>query len=301
MNEAILFITFNRPVLTARVFEKIREVRPPRLYLASDGPRFQNGKDLDLVSQVRKIISNIDWRCEVKTLFRANNLGCKYAVSSAINWFFENESRGIILEDDCLPNDSFFSYCEELLEVYQNNDEVFLISGENIIGDEVILQGDYSFVRYPCIWGWASWSRAWKKYDLAISQWPSIGHEVIKKYLPNKDSQRFWRGAFNDCYLNKIDTWDYQVCFAMLINEAKCIIPKKNLVSNIGFGVDATHTKDHDSSMSLLETYSLDFPLKHQIFLNDEIQLNLYLDSKVFCKFSLFSRIKSKLKGMLHG
>jgi hypothetical protein len=301
MNEAILFITYNRPAITNRVFDQIRKVRPPRLYLASDGPRLQNVKDLVLVNQVRKIITEIDWPCKVSTLFRKNNLGCKFAVSSAINWFFENESRGIILEDDCLPNDSFFEYCEELLEVYQNDNEIFLISGENIIGDEVIIEGDYSFIRYPCIWGWASWSRAWKKYDLELSQWPLRGSEVINKYLLNKDSKRFWRDVFNDCYKNKIDTWDYQVCFAMLLNGAKCIIPKKNLVSNIGFGDDATHTRDVSSRESLLQTYSVNFPLNHNTFLNDEINLNLHFDRKVFYKLSFLMRIKNKLRAIIHG
>jgi len=301
MKESILFITFNRPKVTRVVFEAIRNARPPRLYLASDGPRINNAKDLELITQVREIITQIDWPCEIKTLFRDKNLGCKYAVSTAIDWFFDNEERGIILEDDCLPHEDFFGYCEDLLEVYQFDNSVFLISGENISGDRVQIKGDYAFVRYPCIWGWASWSRAWKTYDSEVSLWPSIGTDLVTQSIPNKRSQRFWKRALNDCYHQRIDTWDYQVFFAMLVTKAKCIVPQRNLISNLGFGDDATHTKNKLENEALLQTHSINFPLRHIIYPGDELNLNQYFEKNHFNMLPFSSRLINKFIKIIYG
>ena len=160
MTPAVLFIIFNRPETTQRVFDAIRLAKPTRLYIAADGPRENKTGEKELCEQARKIAQNVDWDCEVKTLFQKENLGCGKAVSHAISWFFENEDMGIILEDDCLPHQSFFKYCEELLEKYKNNDRIGIISGNNFQKKRKIGSFSYYFSDIVNIWGWATWARS---------------------------------------------------------------------------------------------------------------------------------------------
>ena len=152
----VLFLVFNRPDTTAQVFEAIRQAKPPRLYVASDGAREDKEGELEKVKQVREIVSQVDWNCEVKTLFRDKNLGCKIAVSSAIDWFFEQEEMGIILEDDCLPHPTFFRFCQELLERYRDDERIGMISGNNFQFGRKCTDYSYYFSMYSHIWGWAS-------------------------------------------------------------------------------------------------------------------------------------------------
>lgn len=258
----ILFLTFNRLDTTKRVFETIKEVCPKKLYIASDGPRANVlGEDLK-VKEVRDFIeSNIDWECEVKTLFRDKNLGCKLAVSGAIDWFFENEERGIILEDDCLPDQSFFDFCEEMLEKYKDSEEIATISGNNF-NKEKIGEADYYFSKIPHIWGWATWRRAWKKYDVNMSIFPEFKKNgEIKKIWSDKNVQNYWLYILNEVYNNKIDTWDYQLSFSLFMNNSLCICPNVNLVSNIGFGKEFTNTIVSDERVANLKSGRMSFPL----------------------------------------
>ena len=179
----ILFLIFNRPDTTKRVFESIRSIKPAKLYIAADGDRKDKvGEDL-LCKDTRSIIDLIDWECEIKTLFRPENLGCKIAVSSAIDWFFENEEQGIILEDDCLPNESFYIYCETLLNYYAFNERIMHISGNNFQDGMMRGNGSYYFSNYNHIWGWASWKRAWKAYNVDLS---FLTETLIEKQFDTK-------------------------------------------------------------------------------------------------------------------
>ena len=171
MQTALLFLVFNRPDTTTQVFKKIRQAKPPRLYVASDGPRDGNSDDKKKVTKVREIATKVDWPCEVKTLFRDKNLGCKKGVSTAITWFFEHEEQGIILEDDCVPNLDFFTFCENLLQRYDKDERISTITGNNFQDGKWRGNASYYFSKYNHCWGWATWRRSWKNYDGDIKFW----------------------------------------------------------------------------------------------------------------------------------
>lgn len=300
LNSAVLFLVFNRLDTTKQVFEAIREAQPPRLYIAADGARSNEEGESDAVAVVRSyILENVDWACEVRTLFRDDNLGCKKAVSGAITWFFETESQGIILEDDCLPVQSFFWYCEELLNKYKDDDSVSLISGDARGPEHIDMVEDYSFCKYPMIWGWASWARVWKDYDVTIASWATQ-----KDYLPslvseNKGTQRFWLDTFNKMYSNKIDTWDYQLSYLLLTTNGKCIVPKLNQITNVGFGDGATHTFDEDSIFANRKSFILSLPLNHDMITPEsEIKINRFYDENEFTKKTVALRVIFRIVNM---
>ena len=219
-NTPILFLIFNRPDTTKQVFESIRKARPNKLYLAADGPRASKLGEVDLCMQTRNIVSQIDWDCEIKTLFRDENLGCKIAVSSAIDWFFENEEQGIILEDDCLPHESFYGFCETLLNYYKNDGRVFHISGNNFQDGIIRGDGSFYFSKYNHIWGWATWKRAWKMYDVNLKFENEKEIEVfIKRNFEAKKEQLFWTKLYKNFIKSAIDTWDYQWTYAIWKNN----------------------------------------------------------------------------------
>jgi hypothetical protein len=251
----VLFLIFNRPEQTQRVFDIIRQVQPKKLFIAADGPRYNNKIDLDRCAQVRSIVSTIDWPCEVQKNFREKNLGCKYAVSSAINWFFENVEEGIILEDDTLPEPSFFSFCEQLLSEYKDNERVMHITGTNFQFGRKRGDASYYFSRYPHIWGWASWRRAWQHYDLEMEQFEDfIKNNRIDTIVQSKEEKSYWLNIFTSVYNKQIDTWDYQWRYSIWNRDGVVIVPNVNLISNIGYGDDSTHTYQNDSPTANLQT-----------------------------------------------
>jgi hypothetical protein len=268
----ILFIVFNRPDLTRKVFEAIRQVKPSRLYVAADGPR-NNKKGEDLkVREVREyLMNNVDWGCEVKTLFREKNLGCKLAVSSAIDWFFENEEEGIILEDDCLPDISFFPFCSQLLEKFRLDERIMMISGDNFQQKLRPVSHSYTFIKYTNIWGWASWRRAWKHYDVSMRDWPQIRENGFLNTLDPQE-RYYWRWCFDHVYSGRMDTWDYQWSFACWMKKGLAVIPAVNLISNIGFGKDGTHTIKNVNHVVDIPSHNMNFPLLHPENVTPDLQ-----------------------------
>jgi len=266
MRSAVLFLVFNRPVTTRRVFEAIRAAKPPRLYVAADGPRQDEEGETERCADVRRIATNADWPCEVKTLFREDNLGCKLGVSGGISWFFEHEEQGVILEDDILPLPSFFDYCDELLDRYRHDERVGLISGCNVIAKRFTSQDSYFFSRYPHIWGWASWRRAWKHYDVNMQAWPEWrdGGGLKSVSTGNRLFESYWRDAFDHVLHGGIDTWDYQWLFACWYHGMLGALPAHNQIHNLGFGPGATHTTA-GTPICVRESISqpLAFPLQH--------------------------------------
>jgi hypothetical protein len=255
----ILFLVFNRPDVTKRVFESIRQARPSKLYVAADGARLDREGETARCQQVRDIATAVDWDCEVKTLFREENLGCGKAVSEGITWFFENVEEGIILEDDCLPQLSFFLFCDALLEFYRDSDEVFHIGGTNPFN----IKGSsntYHYTVYNRIWGWACWRRSWKHYDFDIKQWPQLKKEGFLEQALGVKGAAVFSPALDKCYSKKMDTWDHQWLLARL-RLGLAIQPGVNQISNIGFGPDATHTVSNQSSVANMNTGKLEFPL----------------------------------------
>lgn len=238
----ILFIIFNRPDTTIKVFEEIRKVKPAILYIAADGPRASKPGEAEKCSEARSITNKVDWPCEVKTLFREQNLGCQQAVSGAISWFFEHVEEGIILEDDCVPAIAFFDFCERLLAKYRHDMRVMQISGNTFLNQN-FGDGDYYFSLLPHIWGWATWKRAWALADIPMATWPEFKKgDYLKEQFPGARYREKWEEYFEDTYSGKIDSWGMPWAYSVISNNGLCINPNKNLVSNIGFGANATHT-----------------------------------------------------------
>ena len=253
----ILFLVFNRPDLTQKVFETIRNCQPSRLYVAADGPRPHKSGELQLCAETRKIMEQVDWDCAVRKLYRDENLGCGRAVSEAITWFFEQESEGIILEDDCLPDASFYPFCREMLERYRDNDKVGSISGNNFLPAAMQATTPYSFSKYAQIWGWASWARFWKSYDYELSGEEEQWEEIIRRVNPIEYHARYWIEVFRAMKSGLIDTWDYQVVFSAWKRGFVHVYPSRNLISNLGYGQGATHT-NFESPLSALKAERLD-------------------------------------------
>ena len=241
----VLLITFNRPELSLKVLDQIRIYRPDKLYVASDGPREHVSNEKALVFLTReKVLNGIDWDCEVKTLFREENMGCGIGPSSAISWLFEQEEYGIILEDDCVPQPEFFEYCNYLLEKYRDDQRVWIISGRNEHSDSKYFKNqDYLFSNFPSTWGWATWRRCWEKYDIEM---PLLTEFLRDGGFKNVQFLKIAGGMQNlkykvlqrDKSLNS-HVWDYQFLFTMNLNRGLAIIPAKNLIENIGY--DGTH------------------------------------------------------------
>jgi hypothetical protein len=262
LKTGVLLLIFNRLDTAKQVFEAIRKVRPPRLYVAADGPRyFHPGEDTKVNAVRNYVMDHINWDCEVKTLFREKNLGCKYAVSGGISWFFENEEMGIILEDDCMPHPDFFTFCESLLDRYQYDEHVWVITGNNFQNGKWRGNSSYYFSKYNHCWGWASWRRAWLHYHGDLPFWPEWKNssDWLKK-TPDKVEQRYWSNIFESVRLNEIDSWAYPWTASVWYHNGLTATPNVNLVTNIGFGNDATHTISTESMA--LTSHSLG-PLIH--------------------------------------
>lgn len=301
LNTAVLFLVFNRLDTTKQVFEAIREAKTPRLYIAADGARDRKEGEAEKVQAVRDyIIQNIDWECEVKTLFREQNLGCKMAVSGGINWFFENEEMGIILEDDCLPSQSFFWFCEELLQKYKDDMRVWHIGGVSTLPETILLNNDsYYFSEFNHIWGWASWASRWKMYDVDIHRFPEFKQEkYIKNILKDRLSQYFWLNNFESVYFQQIDTWDYQWCFTTWSNGGISIIPTVNFITNIGFGIDATHTSDSNNKLSKMQKKDINFDLIHPRIMMPNVIYENY-SAKYLYGLNYFNFYKNRIKKVI--
>ncbi len=296
----ILFLIFNRPDTTTQVFQQIRAVKPKYLYVAADGPRSNKPGEEELCQQARDVVLNyIDWNCELKTRFQEKNLGCKLAVSSAVTWFFQNVEEGIILEDDCLPDLSFFNFCKTLLEYYRDNYQIMHIGGANFQKGKIRSDGSYYFSKINHVWGWATWKRAWKLYDLNLATFPTFrDNNGIKKYFQNSRLEKFWEKRFTIAYENKIDTWDIQWQYAMCYNNGLSIIPNYNLVSNIGFGQVGTHTSMSFHPLANIPRTKLD-KIIHPSDMTPNIEADVY-SSKIYFAPNKIRKLLYIVKNTVH-
>jgi hypothetical protein len=234
-NTPILLIIFNRPDTTRIVFDVIRQRRPRQLFIAADAPREGRSEEKIKCDETRKIVSEVDWDCDVHTLFRDKNLGCGMGVSTAITWFFEHVEEGIILEDDCVPDPTFFQFCEELLAYYRDNPRIMHISGDNFLHGKKRGKSSYYFSQYTYMWGWATWKRAWHFFDFNILPFELRGNR-----------------------------WGLQWLLSVEKQDGLAVAPNVNLVTNIGSGrVDATHTIVANSKYDDLPAIPIPFPLTH--------------------------------------
>jgi hypothetical protein len=271
----ILFLVFNRPLLTQAVFDAIKKSRPSRIFIAADGPRKNNESDAILCKKVRDIVNQVNWECEIKTLFREENLGCRTAITSAIDWFFDHTDAGIILEDDCLPSESFFNFCALTLEKYKSNEKIMQINGSFHLSQFKSFDESYYFSKLNSCWGWATWKRAWEMFDADM-----IGYEEsrdrgeIDKYYENRQISNWMISYLEEANSPSCGIWSTQWSYSILKNNGLCINPTFNLVNNIGF-FDAPTSGIHESfsaySDYMLENFS---HIKHP----DKIQYDVSND-----------------------
>lgn len=242
-NTPIAYIIFNRPRHTRETFEIIRAQKPSQLLIIADGPRPGHPTDRERCEETRAIVENIDWPCEVQRNYAAENMGCKMRVSSGLDWVFEQVERAIVLEDDCLPNEDFFSFCDQLLERYVNDERVWVVTGNNFQQGKRRGDAAYYFSKYNHCWGWATWRRAWQHYRVDIPFWPAwrSTKDWQTKTLDNVE-RKIWGDILDRIKNNEIDTWDYQWTACAWYYGGLTATPNVNLVTNIGFGPDATHT-----------------------------------------------------------
>jgi hypothetical protein len=251
----VAFIIFNRADTAALVFAEIRKAQPKKLFVIADGPR--TPEEAEKCRATRAVIDGVDWDCEVHRNYSDVNLGCGPRVSSGITWVFENVEEAIILEDDCLPDPSFFPFCEQMLEEYRDDENLMLIGGTNVIPDQN-RQESYMLCRLTSIWGWATWRRAWRHYDYEMKAWPEYKETKDLNYYGRQKNNVYQ--TFDTQYKTSVNTWDTQWWFSCAVRQGLSITPKVNLISNIGFREDATHTAE-PNKLSNIPTFSLQFPL----------------------------------------
>lgn len=250
----IAFMIFNRPEYTKAVFAEIQKAQPKKLFIVADGPRTPSEEAV--CKETRAIVENIDWPCEIHRNYAEKNLGLKERFRSGLNWFFENVEQGIILEDDCLPHPSFFRFTSEMLERYKNEEQIMMITGDNFVPD-IEIKGGYAFSKFFSIWGWATWRRAWRKYDVEMKEWGRPqGKKFLYKLFPT--TQRYMRThmikIFNESYTGSLKTWDVQWLYACLVSGGLCIIPRVNLISNIG--IIGTHSEGGNQNLPTFDIYN---------------------------------------------
>lgn len=281
----ISFHVFNRPNLTKEVFKKIREMQPSKLFITADGPRKNVLEDKEKCKEVRTIINQVDWDCQVYTNFSKINKGAYKSISDGITWVFQNVDRAIILEDDCIPNSSFFKYCHNLLDYYENDKRVAIISGNNFQLTGNNTEYSYYFSRYTHIWGWATWKRTWDQVDLSMKDWPEYRdmkglHGVFSRW----NERKYWYQFYQEMYEGKRKPhWDFKLLLSTFMNNNLSIIPNTNLVTNIGFGKDAANIKEK-SDRHFLDANTIDLPLNHPPFLTSYIEADDFTERKIFSR-----------------
>ncbi|AWK90260.1 hemolytic protein HlpA-like protein [Azospirillum thermophilum] len=264
MRTPVALFVFNRPDVTRKVFERIAAVRPEVLLIVADGPRADRPDDAALCAEVRRIVTAVDWPCDLRVNFAPRNLGCGLRVSTGLDWVFRLVEEAIVLEDDCLPAPDFFPFCEAMLDRYRHDTRIGIVCGSNFANGEAEPDGDYLFCRYGPIWGWATWRRTWRFYDFAMSTYDEDrGRGLLSDLFTDRKVVRFWERAFDEYAAGRIDTWDYALTYATLRQSMLHVIPAVNLITNIGCGrPDATHTRD-PHPVAEWPSGSLHFPLRH--------------------------------------
>jgi hypothetical protein len=283
MQTPVALIIFNRPDTTEKVFEAIRQAKPSTLFVIADGARVNRLDEAEKCAASRAIIDRVDWDCEVIKDYSDVNLGCGKRIATGLSSVFAQVEQAIILEDDCLPDPRFVRFCEELLAKYRDDERVMSISGYNGLGKWKSRKQSYHFSFCPIPWGWASWSRAWRYFDYDIKDWANRDiKRQIKEFIGNDFQYQEMAKNFEKAYQKETgyDFWGYQWFFAVMANSGLTILPSVNLISNIGFGSNATHLKKANSADANTPIYSIQFPLKH----NDLVKIDRSFDRKYMKK-----------------
>jgi len=261
----VVFIIFNRYEYARKVFQQIRKVAPAKLFVIADGARAGVEGEKEKVQRTREIVKDVDWECDVYCNFAEKNMGCGARISSGLDWVFSETDRAIILEDDCMASESFFYYAQELLERYQDDERVTFIAGTSYVEKEFSFDASYTFSYFHNVWGWASWARAWKLYDKEMSSWPEVRKTNMLRRQFGFRMALQWEDSYASIMKHEIDTWDYQWEYAQQLVNGLSIVPKVNMIENIGLfsGTHMDSETEHHRKELELRRGEMDFPLVH--------------------------------------
>lgn len=299
----ILLVIFNRPELVRQVLEALSGWDIPTLYIAADGPRPDRPDDFERCREARDVAISMSRKWQSRVLFHGQNLGSGRAVASAIDWFFQHEESGIILEDDCVPNYTFGQFCSELLDRFQDDSQIMMISGNNLLEGRSFRDQSYSFIRHPHTWGWATWRRAWVCFDYEMRQWPMLRTSswLLGVCRGDRKAELYWRRTFDLAAAQRSDIWDYQWTFCVWLYGGLSVMPRINLVHNIGFGSNATHTAAAPSWYSKVVTGPIEFPLTHPLAVQADLHAERFTDLEIFQvqESAFLHRVFGRLKRVL--
>jgi len=292
LSTPVALLIFNRPDLTEIVFKAVAQAKPKKLLVVADGPRFP--EEIEKCQKARSIIDRVDWNCEILTNFSEKNLGSPRRCASGLNWIFSEVEEAIVLEDDCLPAPSFFYFCQTLLERYRHDERVMHISGNNFQFGQSRTKYSYYFSKYCHNWGWASWRRAWKYFNLDIKTWPESNKAgLIKSVCRNHDEQRYWTSIFERVFTAESIHWDYAWNYTCWSQNGLSVLPNSNLVSNIGFRSDATRTTSKNSPHAQLPVTDI-WEIEHPPFIITNLEADTFTFNHIF-KNRLITKILQKL------
>jgi hypothetical protein len=299
MRTPVLLLIYRRPELTEKLLAAVRQARPEVLLISADAPHPDRPGEARLCEETRAVLlDGIDWPCQVETRFAKQHLGCRRAVTEALAWAFEHHERLIILEDDCLPDASFFRWCDDLLEQYAQEERILHICGSNLAGCKAPDSMSGYFSRFGPIWGWATWRRSWQLYDVDIKGWPEIRDSGKLTQLCPEPFEAEWRKeVFDAVHSGGLDTWDYQWAYSRMVNNKVCVIPTVNLVQNIGFGDGSTHSDTASAHRLSISAHAMNFPLMMpQTVTAWQAADQAYLRKVVGLPFTLKGKIKYQLR-----
>ncbi|MEL7354099.1 MAG: glycosyltransferase family 2 protein [Cyanobacteria bacterium J06560_5] len=286
----VVLLIYKRPSTTEKVFQAIREAAPEKLLIVANAPRPDNKNEKELCMAARSIVNRVDWDCEVLQNYADSYLSCKQRITSGLDWVFDNVDEAIILEDDCVPHPSFFRYCHELLDYYRHDERVMTIAGTHYQVPRRSPQDSYFFSRYNMFWGWATWRRAWKLFDLDMTSWPIVCKtNRLQDILEDRRAVQHWQKEFQKVY-DGYDTWDWQWVLSMWLQSGLTIVPNTNLVSNIGFGLDSAHTQDVYDWRASMPLKSMSFPLTHPDFILQDVKADFMIQKKYYERVAMHGR-----------
>ncbi|MDE1170061.1 MAG: hypothetical protein PW734_02445 [Verrucomicrobium sp.] len=269
----VAVLIYNRPDKTARILERLSQVQPRRLLVVADGPNPAKPDDAEKTARTRALFDSLPWDCEVQREFSDTNLGCKRRVSSGIDWVFRQVEEAILIEDDILAEPSFFEFCREMLARYRDDERIGTITGCNFQNRRKRGPYSYYFSIFPHIWGWATWRRVWKRYDVDMKLWPEIrASGLLLDLLQDEAATAHWVKEFDRGYEGRIDTWDIQLLLSCWQHSQLTITPEVNLTCNIGFGAEATHTRHAHHIHADIPTRPMEFPLRHPPYMMPDFE-----------------------------
>jgi hypothetical protein len=285
MHAPVVFIIFNRPDVAEQVFARIRRAQPRRLLVIADGPRQGPPGEAEKCAASRALIDRVDWDCQVLKNYSDENLGCRHRIVTGMKWAFEQVEQAIILEDDCLPDPAFFRFCDELLLKYQTDERVMAICGDSYLMGRKGVPYSYFFHHIAGGWGWATWRRAWLHLDMNIKLWPMLRETSwLGDILGDTRAVRYWRAVFDWVYQGgeNIDAWDYQWLFAIWAQHGLAATADTNLISNLGCGENATHTRSADSAIANIPTGRMEFPLRHPPYMSGDKEADKLIFENIY-------------------